>query len=164
MKTLLVLRHAKAAHPESGSDHDRPLTERGCRNAVEAGTVLARHALAVDLILSSTSERTRQTVEHLLPASGLNCAPVFDRELYHASVPQLLSVIQALPENCLTVLLVGHNPGLSELVSVLTGWIPSFPTAALVQLDLSIDTWGEISEHTRGQRQWLFNPKDATGF
>lgn len=164
MKTLLVLRHAKAAHPESGSDHDRPLTERGCRNAAEAGTVLARHAQAVGRILSSTSVRTRQTVEHLLPASGLTCASVFDRELYHASVPQLLSVIQAVPEDCSTVLLVGHNPGLSELVSVLTGWIPSFPTAALVQVDLDIDTWGEISEQTRGQRQWLFNPKDTAGF
>lgn len=159
MKTLFVLRHAKAEHSFGVRDFDRSLTSRGERDAQHVGSIIHEQSLRVDLILSSSAMRTRGTVENLLSSSQIKCPQQFTDDLYHATVPTILAVLQAVSEEYESVLLVGHNPGLAEVVGLLSGWIDSFPTASLVRLDLPLDHWGELSMLTRGQRTWLWTPK-----
>jgi phosphohistidine phosphatase len=111
------------------ADHDRPLAGRGRREAVLAGRWLRENGVDVDLVLCSSAKRTRQTWKRVAGelASKRGAGPelrVEDR-LYAASERQLLRAVRALPDSARAVLLVGHNPGLEDLVAVLTGvWRP----------------------------------------
>src|ERR1700736_1346206 len=119
--TLVVLRHAKSAWPAGVADTARPLAERGERDAPPVGRWLRHHVPAIDLTVCSPAVRTRQTWR--LAAAQLDGTPAFrlDERIYDADVADLLSVIRELPDTARTVVLVGHNPRLSELVHVLTG-------------------------------------------
>ena len=119
--TLVVLRHAKSAWPAGVADAGRPLAERGERDAPAVGRWLREHVPDIDLTVSSPAARTRRTWR--LVAGQLDGSPDFrlDERIYDADVDDLLSVIHELPDTASTVVLVGHNPGLSELVGVLTG-------------------------------------------
>lgn len=139
---LLVLRHGHAQHEPApgGGDFDRPLRPRGRR----ALTALAPtvQTLAPDLVLSSPSRRTRETVECLNLA-----APVeYLEPLYAADVDDLLDAVRELAardEPPGAVLLVGHNPGVHQLVLELTGGeqLPGFPPSALAVLSLDTGDW-----------------------
>ena len=138
---LLVLRHGHAKHDmPAGGDFARVLRSRGKRAlAVLAPAV---QALAPVLVLSSPSQRTRETVECL----GLSAPVDYLEPLYGASLEELLDAVRELSardEPPQTVLLVGHNPGLHELVLELTGGEPlaDFPPSALAVLALDIDDW-----------------------
>ncbi len=140
--TLLVLRHGHAEHetPAGGSDTDRPLRAKG-RRTLEALTPTVQ-SLGPDLVLSSPSRRTRETVD-LLHLS----APVdYLEPLYAADADELLDAVRELSgrgDPLATVLLVGHNPGVHQLVLELTGGeqLPGFPPSALAVLDLDIEEW-----------------------
>ncbi len=145
--TLLVLRHAHAAAPPPGTrDADRPLDARG---QDEARTVGSRvRAAAPQVVLCSPARRARETLEALaLPRSVLADT---DPRLYLADADMLLDAVRdagTLAEEAGTVLVVGHNPGLHELVLELTGGerIPRFPPAALAVLELEPDEWWQAS-------------------
>jgi phosphohistidine phosphatase len=117
--TLILLRHAKAeAYAET--DLERPLSARGERDARTAGRWLSGHEPNVDLVLYSPATRTRQTWELLLPEWGGSPRVRELPGLYDASAEDLLTVVRQLPDHARTVLLVGHNPGLEDLVGLLT--------------------------------------------
>jgi phosphohistidine phosphatase len=120
-RCLVVLRHAKSDWPEGVADHRRPLGPRGRREAPLAGRWLNEHVQPIDLVVCSTAERAAQT--WALVAEELDPVPELRMEarLYDASEARLLDVIRELPESASTVLFVGHNPGLEDLISVLTG-------------------------------------------
>ncbi|MFI8950456.1 SixA phosphatase family protein [Streptomyces sp. NPDC053750] len=121
LRRLVVLRHAKSARPEGVADHDRPLAGRGRRDAPAAGRALAEADCLPDLALCSTAVRARQTWE-LASAQWGTPPPVrYDARLYAAAVPDLLEVVREAPAQVGTLLLVGHNPGLEELVLELAG-------------------------------------------
>ncbi|MGJ5750005.1 phosphohistidine phosphatase [Streptomyces puniciscabiei] len=116
LRRLVVLRHAKSAWPEGVEDHRRPLAPRGLRDAPAAGRALAEADCLPDLALCSTAVRARRTWE-LASAEWGTPPPVrYDRRLYGAGVQELLDVIRETPPEVETLLLVGHNPGLEELV------------------------------------------------
>jgi phosphohistidine phosphatase len=116
MRTLILLRHSKAVKAaEAPSDEARGLTVRGRRDAEAAGAALADHGLAPALALVSTATRTRETAEIAL--QGLSTEIRFDRALYHAG-PQSLWDAFAESESE-SVIVIGHNPGMAELVSLL---------------------------------------------
>ena len=117
-RTLLVLRHAKAANPPGTRDVDRPLTTDGRSTAAAVGTSLPTRP---DLVLCSTAVRTRQTWDEVRSAGGLEVETRFEPSVYDASLRDLLDLVAALPDDATTVLLVGHNPGCQELVLHLTG-------------------------------------------
>ncbi|MET8564266.1 histidine phosphatase family protein [Streptomyces flaveolus] len=118
LRRLVVLRHAKSAWPEGVEDHRRPLAPRGLRDAPAAGRALAAGTLP-DLALCSTAVRARRTWE-LVSAEWATPPPVrYDRRLYAAGVPELLEVVREVPPEVRTLLLIGHNPGLEELVLTL---------------------------------------------
>ncbi|MFJ4521506.1 SixA phosphatase family protein [Streptomyces sp. NPDC088810] len=118
LRRLVVLRHAKSAWPEGVEDHRRPLSPRGLRDAPAAGRALAAGSLP-DLALCSTAVRARRTWE-LASAEWATPPPVrYDRRLYAAGVRELLEVVHEAPAQVRTLLLVGHNPGLEDLVLTL---------------------------------------------
>ncbi|MFB7589994.1 histidine phosphatase family protein [Streptomyces sp. NPDC056169] len=118
-RRLVVLRHAKSAWPEGVPDRDRPLGPRGLRDAPAAGRFLAETGEQPDLVLCSPARRARDTWE--LAAAELDGPPPtrHDPRLYGADAEELLDVLHAVPDEAGTVLLVGHNPGLEDLVLLL---------------------------------------------
>ena len=116
-RRLIVLRHAKSDWSGGGADHDRPLAVRGRREAELAGRWLRANAADIDLVVCSSATRARQTWKRV--ARELDTDPplrVEDR-VYAATERQLVAVVKKLPDSANTVLLVGHNPGLEELVA-----------------------------------------------
>ncbi len=118
-RTLVILRHAKAATPEGVTDIDRPLTERGHADAAMAGAWIASQELAPDLVLCSPARRTRQTWHEV--AESLTRAPEvrYDELIYGASTTSLLRIITEVSDAFETVLVIGHNPTLSQLSEIL---------------------------------------------
>ena len=130
-RTLILLRHAKSDWSGNEADFLRPLAKRGRRQAPEAGRWLAANIGRVDLAVVSPAERARES--WLLASAELTDQPQvrFDDRVYAASGDALLGVVQELPDEANTVLLVGHNPGIEHLVSTLTGLEVSMPTSGL---------------------------------
>lgn len=127
-RTLVVIRHAKSDWSHDVPDDQRPLNARGRREAPLIGQWVAEHVGAVDLVLCSTAVRARET----LTRSGLTAAEVrHDERVYAASHQDLMSVVDEVSDDLGTVALVGHNPGLSELVGVLTGEPVELKTSAI---------------------------------
>jgi phosphohistidine phosphatase len=136
-RTLILLRHAKSDWSGGEADIDRPLAKRGRRQAPDAGSWLAANIDRVDLAVVSPANRARSTWD--LVSAALDVAPPtrIDDRVYDASDHELLTVVRALPDDIETVVLVGHNPGLEDLVPLLTGdWAP-MPTSALAVITVS---------------------------
>src|ERR1700743_930112 len=111
MRTLYLLLHAKSSWSDKGADdHDRPLNARGEDAARRMGAYLREAGLTPDLILSSTSRRTRETVDGILPFLPDKTAARFTRALYLASPEAMLSTLREEGDEAGTVMLVGHNP------------------------------------------------------
>lgn len=114
MRTLVLLRHAKAEHPEVGSDFDRRLTTRGEADATAAGAWLASSGLQPDLVLCSAAARTRQTWEGVataLPAPEVR----YELSLYEGGRTEVFDLLRTVPDSVNTVLVIGHNPTMSEV-------------------------------------------------
>jgi phosphohistidine phosphatase len=121
-RTLVLLRHAKAAHPEDVADLQRALTTRGQADAAAAGRWLADHGFLPDVVLCSPARRTRETWHGLARALGeaTRTTVVYDPALYGASSGQeLLDLITATSPEVTTLVVIGHNPTLSMMSSLL---------------------------------------------
>lgn len=118
-RTLVILRHAKAANPDGLPDVERPLTDRGHADAAVAGAWLVHSGLMPDLVLCSPARRTRQTWHGVAVALPSQPAVRFEDPIYAAPVRTLLATVRAADDTAATVLLIGHNPGLSELSALL---------------------------------------------
>ena len=147
MKTLLLLRHAKSSwkDPEL-ADFDRPLNQRGRKAAEAMGKYIAKQQIEFDLVISSPAVRARQTIERVLRAAKLAPELRFDQRIYEASLLRLLEVIAEFEDDSKSVLLVGHNPGIEELASALSGQDGHMPTAALVRIRFNVKRWEKLAE------------------
>jgi phosphohistidine phosphatase len=125
---LILLRHAKSDWPDL-PDRDRPLAKRGRRDAPRIGRWLDEHGYQPDVVVVSDAARTRQTWDLVAPELGGSPAVHFEPRAYAASALTLLYLAQELPARYRTALLIGHNPGLSELATSLAG-PPESTTAA----------------------------------
>ena len=134
--TLILLRHSKSDWSGDEADIDRPLAQRGRRQAAEAGQWLATHVDRIDMAVVSTANRACATWDLASAELGERPETRHDEDAYAASVRELLDVIRSLGEELGTVVLVGHNPGLEGLAEALIGdWIP-LPTSALAVIEL----------------------------
>ena len=117
------------------------------RDSAAAGQWLASHGFRPDLVLCSAAERTRQTWQHL--SAELGGSPKFsaERRLYQADAEDVAEVIRETPETAATVLYIGHNPAAAELVALLTGAEPDFPTSAIAVVRLAQD-WASLAPGT----------------
>lgn len=133
-RRLVVLRHAKSSWSGGLADHERPLAGRGRREAPLAGRWLAEHVDRIDLVVCSSAVRARQTWKRA--GAELDPAPEVrvDDRVYAASERELLAVVRELPDRAATVLVVGHNPGLEDLVEVLTGAPRELKTSSIAVL------------------------------
>jgi phosphohistidine phosphatase len=118
-RTLVILRHAKAANPGHVGDIDRPLTARGHADAAAAGAWLNHRGYTPDLVLCSPARRTRETWHGA--AFALMAAPSvrYEPDVYAAPTSALLELIRGIDDSINAVLLIGHNPGLSQLSALL---------------------------------------------
>ena len=164
MKYISIWRHAKAERPEKyASDFERPLTERGHKDAVRIGEILAHLTPAVDLIVGSPSSRTAQTVQALVKLLDNTLDPLWNESIYLATADTLLALLKGLPEDAQHVVVVGHNPGLEELASGLCGSTPEdafvrMPTAALAHVEIDVPHWSMV-RWGGGQLKLLVTPK-----
>ncbi len=158
MKTLLLLRHAKAEPDAPSGDWERRLTPRGKYDAAAAGRIIAGLGLPIDLIVSSDARRALETAEIVASVLGWQDPIRLEPLIYGASVGTLLDVIHDLPESARCALLVGHNPGFAELTATLAGTSElslSLPTASVAHLEIGGATWQDAlpgSAHVRGIR------------
>lgn len=163
MKSVLVLRHAKSSWKQQElADHDRPLNKRGKRDAPLMGRLLKKEDLVPDVIISSTAIRARSTAEAVAKASGYKGEIVLNKSLYAAGPEAYLGVIHDLSDEYVRVLIVGHNPGLEELLELLTGEIHLMPTCSLAHVNLHVDKWSEVDNKIKGQVAEIWRPRDLT--
>ncbi len=140
MRTLLLMRHAKATHCPGYSDRQRPLKKSGRAAAASIAETLRKDGLRPDLILCSPSRRTRETAELVAEAFPTLPDQILIDDLYLASASEILSCIRTVPKEIGTLMLVGHNIGLEHLTQILAGpvgkaWHLSPGTLAIFTLD-----------------------------
>src|SRR5688500_6184743 len=163
MKTLLVLRHAKSSWNDPAlDDHERPLNQRGRRDAPRMGARVREYGLILDVILSSDAVRARLTAEAVAEAARCAGEILLDPRLYLASPADILSLLSTVRENAGTVMIVGHNPCPEKLVEHLTSDRQDIPTATLAQIGLPIDQWRDLKLSTRGTLVGLWRPEPTT--
>ncbi|MCL4205878.1 MAG: histidine phosphatase family protein [Pirellulaceae bacterium] len=161
MKTLLLLRHAKSSWDDpTVSDHDRPLNARGLRDAPKVGGLIKQHGLTPDLIIASTAARAQVTARQVALHCDYRGAIDTSSSLYQAPPDEYRQYLRSLPDEYAAVMMVGHNPGLEDLLEQLTGSYEKMPTAALAHISLEIAGWREFVAGTRGQLIRLWRPKD----
>jgi phosphohistidine phosphatase len=149
MKSLLLLRHAKSGNLVPGlNDFDRILTDGGRKAAELLGAYMSSHKVHLDLVMSSPAVRARETAEIVLRASNKRIDPQYDQRIYEATAQNLLDVIHDVEKRRKQILLVGHNPGLEELLGLLTGVQQPMGTASLAKLSADISEWNKCESGT----------------
>ncbi|MEV0227237.1 histidine phosphatase family protein [Streptomyces sp. NPDC050704] len=119
-RRIVLFRHAKADWPEV-PDHERPLAERGRKDAAVAGRKLADTGIPFDLALCSTAARTRETWKLAVQEFPHRPKTVYEERLYEASPGELIAVLNETPDDAQNALLIGHNPGVQGLADILAG-------------------------------------------
>jgi phosphohistidine phosphatase len=119
-RTLVLIRHSKAVHAEGRDDHARKLADQGRRDAPVAGRWLRDHGVPVQVAVVSSARRTVETYRLLAAELGPGAPdPVVTDDVYYASAGDLLEIVRALPAEAASAAIVGHNPGIGMLASVL---------------------------------------------
>lgn len=156
MKTLLILRHANARRRSpTGEDLDRPLDERGRRDAPRIGRLIAERELVPDLVLASPAKRAAATARLAAEAGGFEDRIRFSDELYGAGADDCLALLRRVGPSERRVLVVGHNPTLEELVGLLTDRDARLPTGGLVRIDVELEEWRHLARGAgRLARSW----------
>lgn len=151
MKKLFLIRHAKSSWKDNGlSDFDRPLNKRGKRDAPFMGKILKEEGIKPDLIVTSPAKRACTTARMIArkldyPKERINS----DETIYEASPGELIKLINNIPIEYKVVMLVGHNPGLTQLSNLLTGkYLENIPTTGIVEINFDANFWKEISINT----------------
>ena len=161
MKVLLLLRHAKSSWKDKGvSDHDRPLNNRGKRDAPRMGWLLQKEELVPDIIMSSSAVRARDTTVRVAKSCYHKGQINYVDSLYLGGTEAYLDALKVLPNDFKIVLVVGHNPDIEELVMILTGQVERIPTAALARIDLTIEDWSTLSSKSNGRLVRIWKPKE----
>jgi phosphohistidine phosphatase len=166
MRHLLIMRHAKSDWDTGAkSDFDRPLSKRGKRDAPRMGQWLLENKLIPDWILSSPALRAKETALHVCKALGIKTDAIhWQPAIYEAELKSLLGVLAQCPKDKQLTLLIGHNPGLENLLDYLTEGTTAFPankkripTAAIAYLALPSD-W-DTFDRGRGKLKAITYPK-----
>ena len=161
MKELLILRHAKSSwdFPHL-DDHDRPLNKRGLADAPRMGKLIRHEGMVPQRIIASTAERAHTTALLVAKACGFAEEPLATPRLYLAGPDEYLDLLSELDGGTGSAMVVGHNPGIEELVEELTGSAERMPTAALARIALDLKDWTEIVGPRRGELLGVWRPKE----
>jgi phosphohistidine phosphatase len=149
MKTLLILRHAKAVSKDPNlSDHDRPLDDIGKEDALRMGRLIKDKDIIPCFIISSTALRAKTTAELVANGCKYEGDIILDNSLYEAKPKDYLAILETLSEKYSSVLIVGHNPVIEETIQMLTDSsdVVTIPSCALAHLILPIEKWSDMSK------------------
>jgi phosphohistidine phosphatase len=157
MKKLVFIRHAKSSWDDPYlNDHERPLAERGLRDAPRMAQRLKKRDIKVDAMVSSNAARAKSTA--LITAENLHFPKdsiKFTDKLYMASANSILSEIKKTKNNVDALLVFGHNPGFNDIIDHLGGEIDNLPTAGQFGFKLDINNWEDISP--KKAKVWFFD-------
>lgn len=163
MKTLYIVRHAKSSWADlSLSDFDRPLNDRGERDAPRMGKRLKEKRVVPGLMLSSPAKRALATCRKIATILGYPEEKIkTDRNLYHADGDTILNTIRSISDKHNVVLLFGHNPGLTDFVNeLLDAHIDNVPTCGIIACRLNIDSWSDVAWR-KGEMLFFDFPKNT---
>ena len=168
--TLTLFRHAKSGWDDPvARDFDRPLNKRGEKAAVTMGKWVKDNSLTFDHVVASPAVRVIDTIDQFVKGTGERIDATWDRRIYLASSATLMDVLREQSDEFKSVLMVGHNPGMEDLVfDIVPGdgssplrdvvW-EKYPTAAIARMELGIDSWGKIDRKC-GRLTHFIRPRD----
>ena len=148
MNQLFLLRHAKSSWASNHlSDFDRPLNNRGRRNAMDLGESFFEKKLKIDHVLCSPSARTKETFDIIQSISNFASHHKFIDSIYHSSVENLIEILSQINLETTSVMIIGHNPSMHLMTELLVNQtIDKFPTCALAQIKI-VDSWDKLRKH-----------------
>jgi phosphohistidine phosphatase len=161
VKILYIVRHAKSSWDQVAlDDFERPLNDRGHRNAIMLGKLLKDHKITPDLLISSPANRAAMTARLISEQIKYSLSNiVYDPELYLATSSLLYDILRKVKNEYDQVMIVGHNPGMTALVNDLADeQVPNLPTCSIYGLRLKIKTWSELTKKC-GQKILYESPK-----
>lgn len=159
MLELILMRHGKSDWDASyGADHDRPLADRGIRSAELMGRLLSAIAQVPELVVSSTAKRAHDTAILASRAGTWRCQLATDHGLYGGSPASVLEAVKRHGGSAQRVMIVGHEPTWSTLITELVGARVEMKTASVAGVGLMIDEWDSIVE-ARGWLAFLLHPR-----
>lgn len=163
MKKLIILRHAKSSWEELDvSDYDRPLNKRGLLNAEQMGKFLSAKEGMPDLILASSARRALDTAHIIAKQVGYPSDKIkTDRELYLAWVSEILKIVCLIPDEVKKCIVVGHNPGFTDLINYLGIRLDNLPTASAACFEFDTNKWEKISRNN-ASLNWFQEVKRLT--
>jgi phosphohistidine phosphatase len=165
VKTLFIVRHAKSSWTDPGlDDFERPLNDRGERDAPRIGRVLAARGVSPDALIASPARRAWSTAQIL--AREIGFAPdeiLAEPRLYDATVADVLQVIRSLDEAWQSAMILGHNPTFTTLVNTITNaHIDNVPTCGVAEIGLESETWSDFGK-VMGDLRAFDRPKNLPG-
>ena len=149
MKVLYLIRHAKSSWEDDHlTDFERPLNERGKKDAPRMAKRMKEKEIVPELMISSPAKRAIKTCKEFAKVLGYPKTSIKEEEtLYHASPETIMKIVQDLKDKYDVVVLFGHNPGLTEFAEWLTGeHLVNIPTCGIVGVKLKIKSWKELSQ------------------
>ncbi len=153
------MRHAKSSWSHDLSDYDRPLNGRGKTDAPRMGQHLKSQSLTPDLIISSSAKRAHKTAKAVHQESGCDAPLVLSEDLYLADPDAYIEALSNVDNDVQIAMVIGHNPGIAELLHVFTEEFDPYPTATIAEVQLPIDSWAEISEDVQGLLKNIWKPR-----
>ena len=148
MKELILIRHAKSSWSNPLlEDFERPLNKRGAKNAPFMAKVLKQKEVNPDLIISSPSKRTKDTLDFFIKEFDYKGEIIFEESIYEAPYINILKVIKNIDDKHKTIFLFGHNPGFNDLADFLLGrFEENIPTCGVLKIDFDTNYWKNISK------------------
>lgn len=149
MRTLFLIRHAKSSWADLNiHDFDRPLNDRGKKNAPFMGKLLAKEKILPDLIISSPAKRAITTARKIAKEINYSIPKIEENKtIYEANVKTLLKIVNEINDKNKAVFLFGHNPGFTDFLNYLTGEnIGNIPTCGIAEINFDVSSWKEISK------------------
>jgi phosphohistidine phosphatase len=164
MKTLYLLRHAKSSWDDPAiADFDRPLNNRGKNDAPAMGKEMLKRKWIPDIILTSSAKRAASTAKRIADEIKYDRKDIEQIDsIYESHYSAYVSEINNVKDKFDSILIVGHNPGISRLTYYLTGESVEFPTCALAKIEFDADSWEKISFDTGFLREFITPKSDKT--
>ena len=160
MKKLIIIRHCKSSWSDlSLNDFDRPLNNRGVQDGNLMSKELSKKIDNVDLLISSSSKRTRLTADFFIESIKINKISFID-DLYHSSSENIINKLKKISNTHESIMVIGHNPGLTDLVNKLTSInLYNLPTCGVAIVNLNIKNWDLIKNFSEYDLEWMKFPK-----
>lgn len=159
MRHLFLIRHAKSSWDNPGlRDFNRPLNDRGLRDAPKMAELLVASGIRPDLLVSSPAKRALTTAQFFAQALGIPEETIVRApDMYEASPTDVLRIVSSLPDTASTVLLFGHNPTFTELANrFASAPLDNVPTCGIVHVESTAGSWGEFDEGNARVRNYMF--------